>query len=187
MDLNSSGTWSAVTGQARSGSHSLAAGAVNDQDAYLVADGLTMTDLAFDAWWRIDNTDVDIAQGVRSSVSLPFNGYETNLEGSSGWDIAELSGGFWSEVLANQGTPDGYRWIKVTVISVGTQLKVLIDDVQLLPAAGYHDMGSQLTSGSVGFRIYRIPTGATWWIDDVRARKATDPEPSYQLGSEQCY
>lgn len=94
--------------------------------------------------------------------------------------------GFWSEVVSNASSPVVDTWMKVTVVMVGTSLRVLVDDVPIVPSSGGYDMGPRLASGTVGFRVWRVPSDQAWWIDDVRVRKATDPEPVTTLGPEVC-
>jgi hypothetical protein len=47
-------------------------------------------------------------------------------------------------------------------------------------------MGTGWPDGRFGFDAFRIAAGKTWWVDDVRMRKAAIPEPVYQLGEEIC-
>ena len=180
--------WEIATDQARSGTCSLARQQATDgMDHHLLAVGLDLADLSFEAWWRLSATNVDIAQLVRGSTVGGMNEYETNLEGAQGWDIAEKQNGSWWEVVPNESTPVDNTWFQVTVQIVGSRLRVMVDGVQVVPSSGWHDMGGRLGSGTVGFRAWQVPSGVTWWIDDVRVRKAADPEPRASVGSEVCF
>ncbi len=62
-------------------------------------------------------------------------------------------------------------------------MKFLLDDVQINPVSGWVDVGTDHTSGTVGQRAWTANND--WWIDDVRARKYADPEPTATIGAEE--
>ncbi len=175
--------WSVASDKSYSGDRSLKIkNNINDTHKWITANGINESNLYFESYWRMKKSaKLDIAQGVRCSSSLPINQYETNLEGSDGWDIAKLIDGNWTEITENTGTPVNNRWIKITTIIFGTKMKVLKDDSVLID---WTDVGEELNSGTIGFRAWKARRGARWWIDDVKVRKYIDPEPSLALGEE---
>jgi len=179
--------WSVASDQVNSGSYALKAAPITTSDRWLTANNLDETDLLLEAYWYFDDLSaIDTAQSFRTSASTPINQYETNLEGNSGWDIAKEIGGNWTEIASNAGTPANNTWTKITTVIDGTNMKVLQDSSQIVPAGGgWTNVGSELTAGSIGFRAWNIAGGSNWWIDDVKARKYTEPEPSTSLASEE--
>jgi hypothetical protein len=180
--------WSAASDQANSGTYSLkASGYTSGEDKWITANGINESDLLMEAYWRFnDVSGLDAAQGFRSSSSLPIDHYETNLEGVEGWNIAKMITN-WSEIEPNPGgqNPQNNVWTKITTIIVGTNMQVLRNDTQLVPSSGWTDVGSELSSGTVGFRAYEIGSGDAWWIDDVKVRKYVSPEPTNFIGGEE--
>jgi hypothetical protein len=184
------GLWSVGTDQASSGTYSLKADPttpVNKTQKWMTANGINETDMVMEAHWRISSgSSMDLAQGHRTSPTAPINQYETLMEGSDGWDIAKLVNGTWTEITDQPAgqNPQNDVWTRVTTINVGSSMKVMKDGMQIVPASGWTDVGNELTSGSVGFRIWNMPTGQAWWIDDVLVRRYVDPEPTASLGPE---
>ncbi|MEW5759692.1 MAG: DUF2341 domain-containing protein [Candidatus Thermoplasmatota archaeon] len=185
------GNWQIASDQASSGSYSMRHGnwslcqRTYPQIAPLAI--INEPNVSLDASWRISTTDVDLSQCVRyDATSPPYTNYQTNLEYEEGWDIAKENVTGWYEIAANQGKPVTVnKWTKITTIIQGTSMKVLKDDVQITPPAGWTDVGKELQSGSIGFRICYINQGNHWWVDDVRARKYTFPEPKTSVGEEE--
>jgi len=169
--------WSVATDQKRSGTYSLKAGATSSSDKYIAATGVNQADVLFDAWWYNTATTPDIAQNVRARTALPLNDYHINWEGQ--WTIAEMP---WNPLNSVAGSLPQNTWFKMTVIIQGTSMKVLKDDVQINPTSGWLNVGTKYASGSIGFRAWAA--NGNWWIDDVRARKYADPEPTTSVGSE---
>jgi hypothetical protein len=178
-------TWSIASDQKHSGIYSLRASAVSGTDKFIVASGVNESDVAFDAWWRLSSTSMDISQAVRTSSSTPINDYEINWEASD-WALAKMINGSWYSIITTTGNPPTPNtWFKITAIIKGTEMKILKDDAQLLPSSGWQDVGGELGSGSVGFRAWDIPSGEYWWVDDARVRKFVDPEPVAIVGDEE--
>jgi len=109
---------------------------------------------------------------------MPLNDYHLNWEGQ--WTIAEMP---WNPLNSVAGSLPQSTWSKMTVIIHGTSMKALLDDVQINPASGWLDVGTNYASGSVGFRSWTASDN--WWIDDVRVRRYTDPEPTASVGAEE--
>lgn len=182
------GSWSLATDQARSGTYALKSGPTPKNFWAVWATGVNGTDVAVDAYWRLSQTaNVDVGQFLRSSGARPINHYETNYEGSPGWDIAKIVDDGWTEIV-NQPpaqNPQAQQWTRITTAIVGTQMNVFRDGVALVPTTGSTDVGAELSSGTIGFRAYDIPNGQAWWIDDVRVRKVVRPEPVVEVGPEE--
>ena len=182
--------WSAASDQVHSGNYSLkASGFTTGEDKWITANGINESDLLMEAYWRFnDVSGLDVSQGFRSSSSLPINHYETNLEGTDGWNISKMITN-WSEIEPNPTgqNPQNNVWTKITTIIEGTNMQVLRNDTQLVPSSGWTDVGSELSSGTVGFRVWDIGSGDAWWIDDVKARKYVSPEPTNLMGIEEEY
>jgi hypothetical protein len=178
--------WQVAPGQARSGSFALKAPTVQNTHRWIVADGIDEADLLVESHWRMSTVaDMDLGQGQRTSGSASVSQYETTLQGASGWGIAKMIGGSWSQITAppEGQEPDAITWTKVTTILTGTKMRVLIDGTQTAPADGWADVGGELETGSIGFRVGNIPANHDWYIDDVIARRYVDPEPTTSLGA----
>lgn len=181
------GQWETTSEQARTGTRSMRCLPTDEHDVYVVADGLEESDLAFDAFWRMSTVQhMDLAQAVRMHAS-PIGQYETNHEGTDGWNISKIVDGGWSELVTN---PPGQHseadeWTRITVTIIGEGVVVYRDGVQLVPTTGVTSVGGELPSGSVGFRAWRLPENERWWIDDVRVRRLIDPEPTVEVGPEE--
>jgi len=174
--------WSVATDQKHSGTYSLKAGATSSSDKYIVATGVNESDLVYESWWYVTATSPDICSQFRASPTTPYNDYHINWEGQ--WTIAKLVGGSWTSLNAVSGTLPTNTWFETTIIikeSPG-QMRFLKDDVQINPASGWLNVGTDHISGTVGHRAWTANNN--WWIDDVRARKYASPEPTTTLGSE---
>lgn len=184
------GIWSAGMDQAHSGTYSLKADPttpINKTQKWMTAKGINETDMVMEAYWRMSSvSSVDFAQGHRTSATTPINQYETLMEGSDGWDIAKLVNGSWTEIVDQPAgqNPQKDVWTRITTINIGSSMKMMKDGVQIVPASGWTDVGNELSSGSVGLRIWNMPIGQAWWIDDVIVRRYVDPEPTASLGPE---
>ncbi|HLB68232.1 MAG TPA: hypothetical protein VJN63_07195, partial [Thermoplasmata archaeon] len=111
--------------------------------------------------------------------------YETDLEGTAGWDIAKVITGTWSEVNPNAGTATANTWTRIAIAIYGTGMRVFKDGTQINPASSSFNVGTELSSGNIGFRKWAVGSGFAWWIDDAVARKYVDPEPTNSLAAEQ--
>ncbi|MDZ7379745.1 MAG: DUF2341 domain-containing protein, partial [candidate division KSB1 bacterium] len=183
------GLWQIATDQPRSGTYALKYPAETGLDAHIDANpALNEANIYFDAWWRFNDAGtVDIAQVVRGAGGATnHSGYETNLEGTAGWDIAKQISGAWSELAPNAGTPAANTWTRIGVAIYGTGVRIFKDGTQINPASGSFNVGTELASGNVGFRKWAIGTGfRAWWVDDVVARRYVDPEPTTGLAAEE--
>jgi hypothetical protein len=178
--------WQVTTDQSRSGTHSLQAPTVQGAHRWITAAGIDEADLLVEAHWRLSTVDdMEVAQAQRTGTAPPIDQYETTLVGTAGWNVARMLNGTWTEILeppAGQD-PQAGTWTKVTTIVTGTNMRVLVDGAQAVPSVGWSTVGGDLTSGSLGFRVWHIPAGERWWIDDVIARRYVDPEPTASLAT----
>jgi len=177
--------WAVSTSQARSGTYALMAVPSDHDEQFIVAQGVDQADVAVDAFWRLSTiTDMDVAQGVRMRLDPTVDLYETNLEGTDGWTIAKVIGGGWTQLIPNPSgqNPQAETWTRITVLMFGTEMAVQRNGTVLVPTT---DVGSELASGSVGFRVWEIPQGERWWIDDIRVRELVRPAPVVEVGPEE--
>ena len=72
-------------------------------------------------------------------------------------------------------------WIRVGTAMFGTTLRTFVNGVDLGSISGL----TELASGNIAFRKFVVPTGASWWIDDVIARRYVTPEPAAAGGAEE--
>ena len=182
--LTDSSAWGVSESQSHSGSYSMSIGGIEPSHNFIVVDWLDMQDLAFEAWWRYNYTDSDLALMVRCSTTLPMDAYLMNLEGNPGYCLARRVTSGWDRLEPNAGEPQANRWIKVTAEIHGTSMRGLLDDEQILPESGWSDVGTMFASGAIGLDAWTVP--GTWWIDDVRVRKTADPKPGWSMGAEEC-
>ncbi len=188
------GLWQIATDRPRSGTYSLKYPAEAAADQWILANpALNEANVYVDAWWNFSVLDPlngvpNIAQVFRADAAA--NGYETNLEGQSetreGWDMAKFISGTGTLLNTDTiSTAAANAWTRIGIAISGTGMRIFKDGVQVNPATGSFNVGTQLTSGNVGFRKDDTGTGA-WWIDDVVARRYVDPEPTTALGVEQA-
>lgn len=172
----------AGSGIAHSGTGALVSDTVDNQQTWLVANGIDLDDVTFDAWWYFEgDVDFDVAQGVRAGGTL-VNQYETNIEGTNGWYVAKIIDGVFDGLSDHGGVPEADTWTRVTVSAVGTEVLVELDGTPILDPP-WLDVGTDLTDGSVSLRAYYVPPGTTWRIDDVTVRPRMEPEPEISLGN----
>jgi hypothetical protein len=189
-ELPDVGAWGLSSSRARSGTYSIEVSNVDNDPGssnYLIADVPATADSAVDSWWTVSAVPVDIAIMLRCETSLPMSNVQANYDTEDEWHLARNTGGVWDPLATVNMTLPTSRWFKVTVAIVGDSMRLLIDDVLVLPLGdGWFDMGTGSPDGRFGFDAYRIPAGTTWWVDDVRMRKAANPEPVVELGDEVC-
>ena len=188
---NSYGVFSAATDQARSGTHALKIAATANTQNFLIANGLNETDVQLDAWWRFSSPlpDADIAMGARAGSAGGITEYESHLVTTDKWRIAEMNAGTYTKINSAPQTgscPQVNGWFKVSVLIVGTNEKVMCGGTPIVPTSGWTALNTDLTSGSIGFRSYRL-SGGNWWVDDLSLRRLVDPEPTAAFGSEDRY
>jgi hypothetical protein len=182
-----SNSFSAATDQKRSGSYALKVAPVTSAGDLLIANGISLAGVQFDAWWRLSTTsNFNVAQAVRLGSTSPTNAYEGAIT-TTGIPRAgkEISGTYTNFAdAANNSCPSSGAWAKVSVLIQGTSMKVLCGGTQVVPqGGGWSATGAELASGSVGFRASAVPSGENWWVDDVTARQLVEPEPAATLGS----
>jgi hypothetical protein len=181
--------WSVTTELSRSGSHALSCTDFNadevGHDFFLVADGIHLSDMVFEAAWHVTSIYLDVSQTFRSASSLPMETYEVNLENDH-WVMAKIIAGEWRELAQVDVPPAVGSWFRLSTVMVGTSARVLIDDVQVVPASGWVNMGDEIASGSAGFKLYFISPDDTLTLDDARVRKAADPFPVPRWGVAEC-
>jgi hypothetical protein len=180
--------WTIATDQKHSGTYSLKAGSTSSSNKYIAAKGVNEANLVWDSWWYATATSPDISSCFRASDTYPYNDYEINWEGH--WTIAEhvnglVNGSGWISHGSVSGTLPTNTWFKTTIIIKGSpgQMKFLLNDVQINPASGWVNVGTNHASGTVALRAWSANNN--WWIDDVRARKYVDPEPTTTVGAEE--
>ena len=181
------GTWQTANDEPRGGIYSLKYvpdGLFDDRFIY-ANPALDDSNLYFEAWWRFSSLEsTDIAQLFRRPAGAQ-SGYETNKELTTGWDIAKEINGVWTELSPNAGTPVANTWTRIGTAIFGTGMRVFKDGAQINPASGSFDVGTELTSGNVGFRKASVGAGFAWWIDDVIVRRYVDPQPTTSLAAEE--
>ena len=185
LDGNGGGYWSSSTAQARSGTHALHAGATGSRKV-IVASGVDGNDVAFSAWWYATAaTSLDFSQAVRAGSTTPLNMYKSNFYSGSGWDVSKIVSDNYTQISTPHGAFSTGTWTQVTILMVGTKLRVLKDGAQVSPPGGATDVGTELGSGSVGFQDANVPAGQDVWVDDAVARRYVEPEPTATAGAEE--
>jgi hypothetical protein len=179
--------FAAATDQKRSGTYALKVSPVASANL-LIANGVSQANVQFDAWWRLSTTaSNDIAQGVRMGATAPTNAYEGTTDATAKLRTGKSINGTYTNfaTAAANTCPSSGAWAKVSVLVQGTDMRVLCNGAQVAPQADgtWSATGSELTSGSVGFRATAISGGQNWWIDDVTARVLVNPEPAVTVGS----
>lgn len=178
------GLWAVATDQARAGTYSMKYPTETATDRQIIANpALNEGGVYLDAWWRGSSTALNIAQVFRSNSAGSSN-YEAVLETTEGWAIAKRITYTWTQLSTNQGTPAANTWTRIGIGIDGTGMRVFKDAVQIVPTSGSYNVGTELSSGNIGFRKWDIPSGDAWWIDDVAARKYVDPEPTTSMAAE---
>jgi hypothetical protein len=176
--------WSVATGTSLSGARAALLSPVTEENTWQVATGVALADVRVEAAWRFSGVaSTDVAMGARTTSAAPMSAYESNSEGASGWNVSRWLSDVWSELVpqpAGQTTPLD-TWIAVTVTLVGTGMKVEVDGAQVVPASGWVDVGTDVTSGSVHLKAYNLPAGESVWIDDVRVSDAVASPPQVEL------
>ncbi|WP_186762854.1 DUF2341 domain-containing protein [Lentzea tibetensis] len=152
----------------------------------LTAKNVTQADVQFDAWWRMSSTSsFDVAQSVRAGTSAPSNGYLGSISSTGYLRTGKDINGTYStfDTASSNACPGSGQWAKVSVMVVGTQVRVNCRNTGVSLAVGWSNTGSELTTGTVGFRTSAVPGGQNLWLDDVTARKLINPEPTASVGT----
>jgi hypothetical protein len=179
--------FSVVSDRARSGTYALKARPHSGIREWITRNGLNEADISMDAYWYVSSVAAtDFTQGVRAVAPRPVSQYETTLQYSTGWNVGKTINDAYTEITPQPAgqNPQSTVWTRITTSIVGTGMKVLRDGSQIAPASGWTDVGTQLASGSIGFRGWDIGSGQAVWIDDIIVRKLVDSEPATSLGSE---
>lgn len=178
------GHWAVSNTESHSGTFALSYPEEPDDPRSIVASpALDVGDVFVESWWYLDHDSVDLSQLVR--VQPLGDNYQTNLEGSSGWDLARVLGGSWSEVEPNQRAPVAGTWTRVGLGIEGTRMRAFIDEVAVTPPGGSFDIGTDLTSGNIGFAKWNVGTGGAAYFDDVTVRPWVESEPTVLVGPEE--
>lgn len=177
------GAWARVTDRARSGTGALKYGAEGGGSHLVIeaSPALDEADVMFEAWWNTSNTGaLDFSQVVHLQPGVVRH-YETNLENNAGWNIAWMNPG-WAELSANRSSPAQNAWMRIGLSMSGADVRVWRDRVQVAPASGSYVAATPLIpGGNVGFRKWNV--GGAVWLDDVLARRFTEPEPAVSVGA----
>ncbi len=178
--------WTVDQGQAVSGTHAARLQPIDATVTGLAATGLQLANLRVEAFWYfsvIDGTDVSL--GGRSSTGTPFSAYETNLEGTGGWDLAKWIADTWIEVVDQPAgqSPQVGVWTHVALSLVGTRARVEVNGARVIPTNGWYDLGSEIASGSVHLGAYHLAAGQACFIDDVAVSRAVQRTPTVSLGA----
>jgi hypothetical protein len=181
-NIRSGTQWQVATDQAR-GTRALKYTSENNATAIIEAQpALVEADVMFEAWWRTSNTgDTDVGQAVRMQPNQVTH-YEANLEDNAGWNISRELQGSWAELSPNRSAPAENAWMKIGVSIAGRDMRVWRDDVKITPMSGAYQVPTPaLDGGNVGFRKWDL--GGNLWLDDVSARRYTEPEPGVVVGA----
>lgn len=146
--------------------------------------GLDLRNIAFDAWWNIDDlTGADMGQAVRSN---PTSVYFTNLQPPGPtWDISKLDNDVYSQLVPppnGSAAPPNDAWVRVTVYAHSNTMAIDVDGERFVPSSGFAMVDAD-PKGGVGLFGY-IVASHVWW-DDVTVRHFVRPEPTVDLGAEQ--
>jgi hypothetical protein len=183
------GLWTVDNSRSHTGTFSLKYPTEGDVDGLtrmLVANpAVNVADIYVESWWFMNSaaTDYNLAQGMRmTGVQPTSNGYYTKLYNSStfGWANGKVINGTFFELTAPVGPLLSNSWIRVGTAMAGTTMRTLVNGVDIGSIGGL----TELTSGNIAFRKFVVPVGASWWIDDVIARRYVTPEPTAAAGSE---
>ena len=185
------GLWTIDNTRSHSGTFALMYPVEGDVDGLtrmLVANpALNVADVYVESWWYLNSasTDYNLAQGLRmTGVQPTSNGYYTKLYNNSpfGWVNGKVIGGtFFQLSAAPVGPLLSNSWIRVGTGMVGTTMTTFVNGANIGSIAGL----TELASGNIAFRKFVVPTGASWWVDDVIARRYVTPEPTAAGGAEE--
>jgi len=153
------GTWTAATDQKVTGTYSLKTTTGSNSWIKPTA-SISEDDVVLESYWRSASGTLEFSQALRVQSGATMNWFETDVEGSNGWDIAKMVDSSWTEIVANGGTYSADTWYKVTfIVKGGTLAKVLVDDSQVTPASGWADIGTDFTTGTIAFRASALEHG----------------------------
>ena len=183
------GLWTVDNTRSHGGTFSLmypAEGNVDGVGRLLVANpALNVADIYVDSWWYLNSpsTSYNVSQGLRmTGVQPTSNGYYTKLYDNSpfGWVNGKVIAGQFTPLTSPVGPRLSNSWIRVGTGMFGTTLRTVVNGVDVGSIGGL----TELASGNIAFRQFVVPPGASWWIDDVIARRYVNPEPATTTGVE---
>lgn len=178
------GAWARATDRAKSGTGALKYGTEGSSANMIIeaSPALDEADVMLEAWWNTSNTGaLDFSQVVHLQPGATLKLYETNLENNAGWNISWMNS-TWSELSTNRSPPAQNTWMRIGLSMSGADVRVWRDRVQITPASGSYAAATPLLpSGNIGFRKWNV--GGAVWLDDVSARRFTEPEPAVSVGA----
>lgn len=183
-------SWAISGAQAHGGTKAVMYPSEAAAGADLVANpALNIADVYLESWWFINalSNQWNISQMVRTRAfsSQPNRKYLTLmctcLTTSLGWNLSKYLFPTYTDLANPGGTPVANTWTRVGVAMNGSTLRNFVNNVQINVVTGE----TQIASGNVGLSKYIVPPGASWWVDDVIARKYVNPEPGSAPGAEQ--
>ncbi|MBL8911946.1 MAG: DUF2341 domain-containing protein [Archangium sp.] len=178
------GQWAVSNTESHGGTYALSYPVESDEGHAIVANpALNVADVFVESWWYLDHDSMDLSQLVR--VQPLGDNYQTNLEGSGGWDLARVLNGSWSEVEPNQRAPVSGTWMRVGLGIEGTRMRAFIDEVAVTPPGGSFDIGTDLASGNIGLSKWNVGVGGVVYFDDVTVRPWVESEPTVLVGPEE--
>jgi hypothetical protein len=178
--------WSITTLEAHGGTHAVTTGAVDYTERFLTHGTFLGYDITFESWALLE-VGTDCGFDVRASTTAPVNTYMFSPDEEYGMVFGKIENGEWIQTFVLGAFWPHYGvWAKVSVTIVGSDLKVLVNDMLAIPPSGYYGMGAGLAVGSVGFMVYLTFSTGSVVFDDARVRKASRYEPQYTLGTATC-
>ncbi len=176
------GPWAVTTAQSRSGANALAAPTTADSGAaaWAVARGIDEPGVVLESWWWVESTtDVDLASGTRAAAA-PTDQFDAAFTSGGDWALRRRSGATSSTDGTGTLAPTTGAWVEVEHwTDQNGNSRLLVDGAEVIPWTG---QTSPPATGSVSFRVGRLPAGRAWYIDDARARRLISVEPVVTLG-----
>jgi len=181
------GTWNIVPAAAHSGNGGVAmTGPLAGANRWIERAGLDTADVALESYWRVTGAaGNDLGMGVRSVAQAAPRHYLINLEQANGLVLAKDTASGFMTLSPYVTPPAANTWTRVAIMIAGQNARVLVNDTQVIPAAGSTNVGTELTSGSVSLYAYQLGNAQSWYVDDLIVRRYVDPEPTTTLEPEQ--
>lgn len=180
--------WAVSGTRAHTGAAALKYASEADQIRILVANpALNVADVFVESWWYLETASTlwELKQVLRQNGGVDDRTYyDFHLYDAPpfSWAIGSRVNGVGIERAPNAGpSPAPNSWTRVGSGIAGSVFHGFINGVEVNTASGLTD----LTTGNIGFQKFGVPTGATWWLDDVVARRYVNPEPVSAAGGEQ--
>ncbi|HEX5060422.1 MAG TPA: hypothetical protein VFV99_13735 [Kofleriaceae bacterium] len=181
------GSWSIVPAAAHSGTGGVVmTGPLAGANRWIECVGLNAADIALESYWHVTGAaGNDLGMGVRSAAQSSPRHYLINLEQANGLVLAKDTASGFMTLSPYVTPPTANTWTRVAIMIAGQNARVLVNETQVIPAAGSTDVGSELATGSVSLYAYQLGNGQSWYVDDLTVRRYVDPEPTTTLGPEQ--